>query len=84
MNNKNRMSKRMSQREMEKKKKKEILHILNTFDFTNYEPEVFYDEKTNTTLVPMPVFALSFVDESVRNWSIEAINMHPGCTVVFA
>ena len=32
--------------------REEVEEILNTMDFTNYEIQVHYDEKTNTTIIP--------------------------------
>ena len=46
--------------------REEIEEILNTMDFSNYEINVHYDDKTNTTIIPKPVFALTCVNEEVR------------------
>lgn len=62
---------------------KEIDHILKTFDYSNYEVSIYYDEKKNTTIVPKPVFALSFINPMVQDWIINQINLHPNCTVRF-
>lgn len=48
--------------------REEVEEILNTMDFTNYEINVHYDEDTNTTIIPKPVFALTFVNAEVREW----------------
>ena len=61
--------------------REEVEEILNTMDFTNYEINVHYDEDTNTTIIPKPVFALTFVNAEVREWVFSIINMNPGCTV---
>lgn len=61
--------------------REEIEEILNTMDFTNYEINVHYDEDTDTTIIPKPVFALTFVNEEVREWVFGIINMNPGCAV---
>ena len=46
--------------------REEIEEILNTMDFSNYEINVHYDDKTNPTIIPKPVFALTCVNEEVR------------------
>ena len=61
--------------------REEVEEILNTMDFTNYEIQVHYDEKTNTTIIPKPVFALTFVNAEVREWVFGIINLNPGCAV---
>ncbi len=62
--------------------RKELLHILNTTDYSTYKLRIYYDDKKHTTIVPKPVFALSFAEESVRECIIAAINDHPGCNVI--
>ena len=61
--------------------REEVEKILNTMDFTNYEIQVHYDEKTNTTIIPKPVFALTFVNAEVREWVFSIINLNPGCVM---
>ena len=61
--------------------REEVEEILNTMDFTNYEIQVHYDEKTNTTIIPKPVFALTFVNAEVREWVFSIINLNPGCVM---
>ena len=62
---------------------KEIMEILTTMDFSNYKIYVYYDEDTNTTIVPKPVYALTFVDSDLREWVFQQIEMHSGCVVRF-
>ena len=62
---------------------KEIKHILKTFDYTNYEMSIYYDEDTNTMIIPKPVFAQTFVNEQLLNTVIGQINIHPNCMVMF-
>ena len=61
--------------------REEVEEILNTMDFSNYEINVHYDEDTNTTIIPKPVFALTFVNTEVREWVFSIINLNPGCVV---
>lgn len=43
-------------------------------DYSNYEIRVTYDEELNMLIVPLPVMALSFVDEDLSDWIAERIN----------
>ena len=61
--------------------REEVEEILNTMDFSNYEINVWYDDKTDTTIIPKPVFALTFVNAEVREWVFEMINLNSGCAV---
>ncbi len=61
--------------------REEIQEILDYMDFSNYDINVNYDEDTNTTIIPKPVFALTFVNAEVREWVFSIINLNPGCTV---
>ena len=61
----------------------EIREILNTTDYSNYEINIYYDEATDTTIVPKPVFALTFINSDVREWVFNIISQHPESVVRF-
>ena len=55
----------------------EAEEILNTFDYSNYEIEVFTDDDAQRIIIPKPVFALSLVDENLRDWILGLIDQNP-------
>ena len=52
---------------------KEIMHILATTDYSNYDIAVYYDEERQIAIVPKPVYALSLVDSNVAAWMYEMV-----------
>ena len=70
------VSKREAKRAMNTMKK-ELEEILNTFDYSNYEITIYHDEINHVTIIPKPVFALSFVNEPLRNWLENEISQYP-------
>ena len=77
------LSKKQSKNAM-KEMEKELKHILETTDYSTYDISIYYDEKTNKSIIPKPVFALSFVNANLREWIIAQLNMHPSAAVVIS
>ena len=76
---------RKARRNAMKTMQHEVEEILNTFDFSNYKIEVFTDDDAHRIIIPKPVFALSLVDEDLRNWVNSLIDQTPDYyTVVVA
>ena len=63
---------------------REIEVILNTFDYSTYEPEVFIDDDAQEITIPLPLFALYLVNESIRHQINHLIDLKPYTVFVFS
>ena len=56
---------------------REAKSILRSFDYTDYEINVFIDDEIKAVFIPKPVFALSLINPELREWMLYQVGMYP-------
>ena len=77
------LTKGMSKKAM-KMMQREVEETLRTFDYTNYVPAIYFDHDNNTIIIPMPLFAATFVNMEALGWVFGEIHSHPNCMIAIA